>query len=174
MFTESQNRVKSMALIHEYLYQSSGFSAYSISQVYPQFGHRTCFRSYGSTRRIRSGWRFSCDECPLDLDTAIPCGLIITELVSNALKYAFPHEREGYLRVEFRAFDGATRFELGVHDNGGQVMPENLNENPSASLGLRLVHTLTQQLHGTLQIQNDAGTHVVISFNRHHPSRRNV
>jgi two-component sensor histidine kinase len=102
------------------------------------------------------------DEVSLNIDTAIPCGLIITELVSNALKYAFPNSRKGKITVVLnKGLDKS--FTLIVKDNG-VGFPVNFDFNSVKSLGLQLVKVLTNQLDGLLKINHGIGTEVIISF----------
>jgi two-component sensor histidine kinase len=107
---------------------------------------------------------------PLDLDTAIPCGLIINELVSNALKYAFPPDSSGGdVWIEFRAqADG--QLVLMVRDNGAGLSPDiDLDKPPS--LGLQLVRMLSQQIRGTLHLEREGGTAFEIVFPGPGPAR---
>jgi PAS domain S-box-containing protein len=159
MFRESQNRVKSMALIHEYLYQSRDMARINFSEY---LGNLTShlFRSYGVTDTVRL--EMHVDDSRLDLDTAIPCGLIITELVSNSLKHAFHDAPNGLIRVDFHTPDGKN-YELSVKDNGIGMPAERLTE-PKGSLGLRLVTTLAQQLSGMIHVEQSQGTKFVITF----------
>jgi PAS domain S-box-containing protein len=161
MFRESQNRVQSMALIHEYLYQSRDMARINFSEYIRNLTSHL-FRSYGATPESVQ-LVVNVDETPLDLDTAIPCGLIITELVSNAFKYAFADKRPGKINVDFHAAEGGKDFKLVVKDNGLGI-PPNLDVEHSNSLGLRLVNTLTQQLRGNLSIANNNGTEIVLTF----------
>jgi PAS domain S-box-containing protein len=159
-FKESQNRVHSMALIHEQLYQSP-----SLSQInYPQYIRQLCahlFRSYRvSSSRIELLTEI--DDLRLSVDAAVPCGLIINELVSNSLKYGFPNGRGGVIRVEMRRqTDGQTT--LTVADNG-VGMPEELGFWSTQTLGLRLVGTLVRQLEGSVEVGRSEGTSVHITF----------
>ena len=90
------------------------------------------------------------------------CGLIINELVSNALKHAFPDGRVGHVRVELRPLRGQ-RHVLVVSDDG-VGLPPNLDLERADSLGLQLVHDLTEQLHGTVAVNRDSGTTFTITF----------
>ncbi len=159
MFQESQNRVKSMALIHEYLYQSRDMARINFSEY---IGNLTSHlvRSYGVTDTVRL--KMNVDDSRLDIDTAIPCGLIITELVSNSLKHAFPDSQKGSIAVDFHTSDGK-HFELAVKDDGVGI-PVGTNLEPKGSLGLRLVNTLTQQLSGQIHVDRTQGTKFVITF----------
>ena len=152
-FRESQDRVKAMALIHERLYQSSDLAKIDFSgYVRSLTGH--LLRSYrinASSIRLN----VEVESVPMNLDIAIPCGLIINELVSNAFKYAFPESERGTIDVCFsNENDGKLR--LVVQDNG-VGFPEDKNPEETDSLGLKLVRSLTEQLSGTLKYRNRNG-----------------
>jgi len=152
-FRDSQDRVKAMALIHERLYQSSDLAKIDFSgYVRSLTGH--LLRSYKvNANAIRLSLEI--DSVPMNLDVGIPCGLIINELVSNALKYAFPQPGESEIKIRFS--EGEDRaLKLVVRDNG-IGFPENWNPEESDSLGLKLVRTLTEQLGGRVQYRNQNG-----------------
>jgi two-component sensor histidine kinase len=96
------------------------------------------------------------ESAPLGLDRAIPCGLIINELVSNALKYAFPQGRRGEILVGLLR-DGVGKLILTVKDNG-VGLPEDMDIDDTPSLGLQLVNTLVRQLDGTIEVDRRGGT----------------
>ena len=160
MFQESQDRVHSMALLHESLYQSQ-----SLSQVdFPAYIRQLAvhlFHSYGvSAERIHL--RTDLDKLDLSLDAAVPCGLIINELVSNSLKYAFPDGRAGEVRIELRQHsDGTAR--LIVADNGIGLKAD-VDWANTRSLGLRLVRTLAEQLGAKIELHTNTGTEVHLAF----------
>jgi two-component sensor histidine kinase len=143
MFKESQNRIYSMALIHEKLYESESLSKIDLAQ-YIQSLITNLFRSYGvSEKAVRP--KISVENVALNIDTVIPCALIINELVSNSLKHAFPdlHKRAagtGEIRVELRHDTGNT-IKLTVGDNG-LGLPEGFEVQNCESLGLKLVSVL--------------------------------
>ena len=101
------------------------------------------------------------DEVYLNLDTAVPCGLIINELLSNALKHAFPGDRHGDIDIRFACGEG--KLVLVIADNG-IGLPDQLDISRSASLGLQLVNTLTNQLMGQMTVERDHGTAFVLRF----------
>jgi PAS domain S-box-containing protein len=160
-FKDSQNRVKAMALIHERLYQSNNLARIH----FPEYVRKlVCdvFRSYNpasSTIRLY----FDIAEVELDVDTVIPCGLLINELVSNALKYAFPNGMDGDIKISFRVI-APSQYQLIVGDNG-IGLPEGFDFRNTASLGLQLVCALTQQLQGTIEVDTRQGTAFYITFN---------
>jgi len=102
------------------------------------------------------------DQVSLDLNAAILCGLIINELVSNALKHAFPAGRKGEIRIDLRR-DPDGRHTLRISDNG-VGFPEGLDFRNTTSLGLQLVHLLTDQLRGTVELHNHGRTSFEIRF----------
>lgn len=160
-FTDSYNRVRSMALIHEKLYQSNDLARVQTVE-YLRNLTANLFKSYtATTNPIQLDLQL--DDIDLNIDTAIPCGLIITELLSNALKYAFPDNRAGTVSLEFR--DLGDRLRLSVCDNG-VGLPDDFDLDESESLGLQLVTSLTEQLHGELHIQSEPRTCFAIEFKR--------
>lgn len=159
-FKESQNRVHSMALIHEQLYQSPSLSQINYAQYIRQLAAHL-FRSYRvSSSRIELQTHI--DDLQLSVDAAVPCGLIINELVSNSLKYGFPNGRGGVIRIELRwRPDGRTT--LTVADNG-VGLPEEVGFWNTQTLGLRLVGTLVKQLEGSVEVDRSEGTSVHVTF----------
>jgi PAS domain S-box-containing protein len=152
-FKESQDRVKVMALIHERLYQSGDLAKIDFAgYVRSLTGHLTrSYRINASAVRLN----LEVESVPMNLDTAIPCGLIINELVSNAYKYAFPKGEGGEIKVRF-AEDNANSLRLVVQDTG-VGFPGNVNPEESDSLGLKLVRSLTEQLGGVLNYRTQNG-----------------
>jgi len=160
MFQESQNRIHSMALLHETLYQSNNLSRIDFPEYIRQLAVHL-FQSYG-VASDRVHLQTDLDKLYLNLDAAVPCGLIINELVSNSLKYAFPQGREGEVRIELREqTDQMAR--LTVADNG-IGLPDNINLETVRSLGLRLVRTLAEQLGAKIEVKSNAGTAVQLVF----------
>ena len=156
MFHESDMRIRSMALIHEQLYRSR-----DIAQIeFAEYLHsliKNLQRSYGQEGH-RIAIRIQVDPVHLSLDEAIPCGLLINELVSNAIKHAFPAEREGTIWIIFETGQGGHT--LTVRDDGIGLS----NSTNTQTLGLQLVHALVKQLHGELQLDRQKGTCFVITF----------
>lgn len=157
---ESQNRVRTMALIHEKLYQSSDlaridFSTYLQSLVY----------SLSQSYRVKSeqvSVQVDAEKILLDLDTAIPCGLMVNELVSNSIKYAFPEDRAGQIKVSCSQRSDK-RYSLIVSDDGIGLPPD-LDYARSPSLGLKLVTSLVDQIDGELIVDRKNGTRFEIIF----------
>ncbi|WP_424358376.1 histidine kinase N-terminal 7TM domain-containing protein [Methanocella sp. MCL-LM] len=161
-FRESQNRIKTMALIHEKLYRSRDLS-------HIDFGDyaRNLASHLASSYMVNPGVRIEIDtgDISLDIDQTIPCGLIINELVSNSLKYAFTDSRPGKIRV-CMSKDGP-RYTLTVSDDGAGL-PSGFEFRSCQSLGLQLVNTLVDQLEGTIDLEPGAGTTFKITFKEIH------
>jgi PAS domain S-box-containing protein len=160
MFVDSQNRVKSMALIHEILFQSRDIANIDFAEYIKNISIQL-FRSYGAYSK-RIGLIIHAKDIILDVDTAIPCGLIVTELVSNSLKYAFIDGREGQISIHISE-DSTGIFTLIVGDNG-RGMPEHIDLQHTESLGLKLVVALVSQLSGTVELDHSHGTTFTITF----------
>jgi two-component sensor histidine kinase len=160
MFQESQDRIHSMALLHESLYQSHNLSQVDFPEYIRQLAAHL-FHSYG-VGLDRIHLRTDLDRLSLSLDAAVPCGLIINELISNSLKYAFPEGRSGEIRIELRGHaDGMAR--LLVADNGVGLRAD-VDWVNTRSLGLRLVRILAEQLGGKIEVNSEAGTEVRLAF----------
>lgn len=164
LFRESQNRVYSMALIHEKLYKSESLAMIDFYEYIKSLTDYL-FLSYGAAgRSIRL--KIFVKDISLDVDTTIPCALIINELVSNSLKHAFPasgHTVEtGEISIDLHREPG-NRFLLIVSDNG-VGLPEGFEIEGSDSLGLKLVSVLVKQLGGAISIGKGRGTEFIISF----------
>jgi PAS domain S-box-containing protein len=160
LFIDSQERVRAMAMVHEYLYKSNdlariNFSAYVASLV------RNLYRTFGLTSSENQP-NVQVDDVRLSLDVAVPCGLLLTELVSNAAKYAYPDKKGGPIDIRFRDLSEG-RFELSVADKG-VGFPKNFDWTKSDSLGLRLVRLLTDQLQGEVVMQNHTGIKFSVTF----------
>jgi PAS domain S-box-containing protein len=161
---DSKNRVKSIALLHELLYQSKDIAridfAQYIKNIILQLFHAYDIDANTVTFEINT------DDRVLEIDAAIPFGLIINELVSNALKHAFPGGRKGKITIELSGDDvGVTK--MIVSDNG-IGFPRGLDLRTMNSLGLKLVTTLTHQLSGTIELDRTAGAQFTFSFGHLH------
>ena len=153
-FDDSQHRIRSMALIHEELYQSGDLARIDFV-AYVRRLTDNLFESYGVDEN-RIGLSVEVDSLLLTIDKAIPMGLIINELVSNSLKYAFPGDRQGRIRIELRAGEGDP-FSLTVGDDGSGL-PEDIDVDTAESLGLRLVTSLVGQLRARIDVDRTDGT----------------
>jgi two-component sensor histidine kinase len=160
VFRESQHRVRAMALIHEKLYQSRDLGKVDFGE-YVRSLTGYLFRSFG-VERATIALTVNVKDVFLEVEKAIPCGLIVNELVSNALKHAFPAGREGEIRIDAQA-KGTEHVTLRVSDNGVGFPPA-VDVRTTTSLGLGLVNTLTKQLEGTIEQQSSGGTTFQIRF----------
>jgi PAS domain S-box-containing protein len=159
-FLDVKQRVTSMAMVHEQLYRSKDLSGINFGQYIRQLASEM-YQVYAAdpakwTLTIRAG------DVILDIDTAIPCSLILTELLSNVLKYAFPDGRPGEIHIDFDA-DGLGTINLVVADNG-VGLPEGLLLENADSLGLQLVTSLVKQLNGDVRVNCDNGVEWEIDF----------
>ncbi len=159
VFRDSQNRARSMALIHDRLYQSSHLKSIDIGD-YIRTLASDLFRTYATdSERIRLN--FNVEEAMIDINTMIPVGLIVNELLSNCLKHAFPNDRSGQIDIGFHY--NHPKYRLTVTDNG-VGFPENIDYKNTKSLGLRLVNILTDQIDGDIELKRDEGTQFSIEF----------
>lgn len=160
MLKESQRRIRSMALVHQQLYQSADLGTINVGEYIQKLIADLADACGIGSGRIRIElhvpsifWR---------IDTAVPCGLILTELISNAFKHAFPDGRTGEIHIELRT-DPEGSVTMSVRDNGVGFVCE-LDGRKQDSLGLQLVSTLTDQLDGMMQLETHAGTAIHITF----------
>ncbi len=160
MFQESQNRIHSMALLHERLYQSENLSEIDYGQYVRELTAHL-FRTYGvSASRVELKILF--DQTRMGLDAAVPCGLVLNELVSNCLKHAFPDGRQGEIRIELRKADG--RIDRLVVADNGVGLPQDISLWNSKSLGLRLVKILANNMGASVEVETRPGTEVRLVF----------
>ncbi|MGK0383954.1 MAG: PAS domain S-box-containing protein [Bacteroidia bacterium] len=157
---ESQDRIKSMSFVHESLYQSKTLSEVNFSEYIKNIAGNL-FHSYGRPEGGIS-LQFELEEVFLNLDTSIPCGLIINEVVSNSLKYAFEGMAKGIIKIEFsKLADGSLKLIVG---DDGIGLPSNFDIENAETLGLQLVTTLVTQVSGVLEIKTNNGTQFCIVF----------
>jgi PAS domain S-box-containing protein len=167
MFRDSQNRVRSMALIHEKLYKSRRPSAIDFSEYIGDLA-RNLFTSY-KLKPANVTLSIDGSDISLGMDTAVPCGLIVNELVSNSLKHAFPDGRSGEIRIALRRIPPGIRpgtevwYDLSVSDDG-IGFPEGTDFGSFGSMGLKVVSSLTHQLHGEIEAAGGRGTEFRIRF----------
>jgi len=163
MFKDGEDRIRSMSLIHEKLYQTQDFANINFGEHIVSLVDGL-FVSYGvDTNKV--SLNIDIKDVSIDLENAIPCGLIINELVSNSLKYAFPNERQGEIKISL-CLANEDELVLTVSDNG-IGMPEGLDINNTDSMGLQLVRILAEnQLDGRVDINRTEGTQFQIRFKR--------
>jgi PAS domain S-box-containing protein len=156
---DSQNRVKSIALVHEKLYQSK-----SLDQIeYGDYLNKIVlhlFDTYNVNPSVIS-CTIHAENIFVDINQAVPCSLIINEMLTNSLKYAFPDGRKGKITINFTT--DAKNYMLTYHDNGIGI-PEGVTFDRSESLGMKLIYGLTQQLNGTVTLKREEGTTFEVVF----------
>jgi two-component sensor histidine kinase len=160
IFKECQNRIYAMALVHQNLYQAENLASIDFGAYLKSLG-AYLLRSYGlDPQRIQ--FISTVEHVSLTIDTAIPCGLLVNELVSNALRHAFPQGQAGHLWVTLRReVDGQLR--LTVRDDG-VGLPEGVDFQTTSSFGMRLVGLLARQLCATMTLARHPGTSVTLTF----------
>ena len=162
ILTESCGRVKAMALTHQLLYERKDFSRVDLGDYLQRLVQsiRATYRASGDRIALQLG--LPDKRVNLDLERAIPCGLLINELVTNAFKHAFPGERRGQILIQLIE-DGDGRIGLSVADDG-VGLPSDAELAQSASLGLQLVPLFVDQVHGVSSVDREGGTRFSMSF----------
>ena len=156
---KSQQRVSSMALVHEYLYSSDHLDRVNFGKYVQQLSNELCM-SHQISGLVT--FAIEVEEIDLPVHRAIPCGLILNELFSNALKYAFPDNRSGKITVRFERLPTG-ELSLSCSDNGVGI-PEGFDWQNAPSLGLKIVQVLVNQLKGELTLDQRAGTQFKFKF----------
>ncbi|GAB5525211.1 MAG: hypothetical protein Roseis2KO_30830 [Roseivirga sp.] len=159
-FMEGQNRVKAMALIHQKLYQNENLATINFEE-YARLLMTELGTIYQRSNEVKTEVNAG-SESDFDIDVALPLGLILNELISNAYKYAFEAGREGALAVSIQSL-GEGKHQLVVEDNGAGL-PENFDFARAKSLGLRLVRRLAKQLYGSVTYTGHKGARFVVIF----------
>jgi two-component sensor histidine kinase len=157
---ESQNRVHSIALVHETLYQSGELARINLGDYLRTLVQYLMESWIGISGRVRLSVDAAKVELPIDV--AIPCGLIVNELVTNSLKHAFPKASSGSIGISVIS-ETPDRKKVVVADDG-VGLPEGMDIGRSGGLGLKLVGTLTRQLRGSVSVRRHPGTTVEITF----------
>lgn len=163
LLRDSQDRIRSMSFIHESLYQTKNFSQVDLADYIDGLS-RNLMMSYSLTGKV--ALEKDLEQVMLDLDQAIPCGLILNELISNALKHAFPHGGQGRIDIGLRL--KGRQVAITVADDG-VGLPEGFDDQHSTGLGLQLVHMLIGQLDGQFRRQPapaGQGVSYLITFDR--------
>ena len=162
MLKESQNRVRSMALVHEQLYQSKDLSNIDFAEYIQNLAHNLfqAYEIYAEGVELQT----TIAPCNVNIDTAVPCGLIVNELVTNCLKYAFPEHKKGKIKIDF-TLDNNRVCVLVVSDSG-IGFPQDLDYRNARTLGLRLVGSLVKQIRGKIELLETAGTSFQITFSQ--------
>jgi PAS domain S-box-containing protein len=159
-FTESRNRIYSMALVHEKLYKSENFKSVDFKDYITSLIHELIIL-YECHGRIE--FFIEVNTLDLDIEHAVPCGLIVNELVTNALKYAFPDNSRGSITIQFNKDNSSDVFCLIIKDDG-VGLPEGFPDHKPNSLGHTIVQVLADQLMGEISFHSHKGTEVRLSF----------
>jgi PAS domain S-box-containing protein len=159
IFKDSQNRARSMALIHELLYQSNDLKRINFGSYINKLTNELFSIYVTDPNNIKLD--MDIDDVMLDINTAIPLGLIVNELVSNSMKHAFPNNKQGKIDIKFKLNDG--NYSMIISDNG-VGFPQDYNIQNSDSLGLKIVNSLTEQIDGEIKIEVSNGTKFIINF----------
>ncbi len=161
MLRESESRIRSMALIHEKLYRTKDLANIDFRN-YTTVLAKENFRSFG-TSPGRVKLKVEIEDVQLGIDSAIPCGLIINELISNSLKHGFPEGKKGELKVTMSKESEHDKIELMISDSG-VGFPKELDFKDTSTLGMHLVNTLVRQLGGEIELSREHGTEWLIKF----------
>ncbi len=159
-FKESRNRIYSIALVHEQLYKTDDFSRIDM-KTYIQNISREIKYIYAPEKEIH--YDLHINDILLDVNHAIPCGLILNELITNAFKHAFPNTESGNISIWFKSVN-KNGYEICVKDNG-IGLPKDMDINNIESLGLNLITVLAKQIDGEIKVERNGGTTFVIRFN---------
>ena len=157
---ESQNRIRSMALVHEDLYRNENLANIKFIN-YAKSLAANLARSYSEQQGLIK-FVYEIEDVLLPLDTGIPCGLILNELISNSFKYAFKDSEEGIITIKLATIENG-KFQLEVSDNGIGI-DKSFDVENAKSLGLKIVNKLTQQIDGTIECDLSSGTKFIIKF----------
>lgn len=159
LLKECQNRIKSMAYIHESLYQTKNFEGVNFSEYISTLSKNLVHTYSVNTKNVKLVLNLA--DLFLNLDLSIPCGLIINEIISNSLKYAFPSKKGGIIFVNLTVKNKSVNIEIG--DNGIGI-PSHIDIKQTQTLGLQLVDTLIEQIDGSLKLERTNGTKFIIKF----------
>ncbi|OPX57866.1 MAG: sensory histidine kinase AtoS [Methanobacterium sp. PtaB.Bin024] len=159
IFKESQNRAKSMALIHQRLYESTDLKNIGFKEYITTLANEL-YRNYVKDPS-RVSLELEIEDVNIDINNAIPLGLILNELITNAMKYAFPDDEKGIINVSF--CKKGDKYILKVADNG-KGFPKDLDYKKSDSLGLQLVTNLSYQINGEIELDRTEGTAFILTF----------
>jgi two-component sensor histidine kinase len=159
-FSESQRRLHSIALVHQKLYQNENLSRINIKEYLSDLVDTIHQSFYSPSKNI--SYEINITDINFDVDTAVPLGLIVNELVTNAYKYAFIESTDGIISINLQKKEKSS-FILDIKDNG-KGLPKNFDINDLESLGMKLVNILTRQLDGKLDIKSENGAEFIIEF----------
>lgn len=159
LFTDSQNRILSMALVHEKLYQSTNLSEINMQEYIMNLSDDLLCSFCSDSSQVAIS--IHAEEVVIPINIAIPCALLINEILSNSIKYAFPGNRNGKVTISMNKTDGKTM--LIIADDGVGI-PDQIGFDNSTSMGMMLISALTSQLRGTVHIDRTGGTRFTIVF----------
>jgi PAS domain S-box-containing protein len=160
VFIDSQSRIYAMALIHEKLYQSDSLAQINLKE-YIDGIVSNIFQSYGQKSNIKID--LNIENVPIKIDYAVPCGLIINEILTNSFKYAFPDGRQGIIKISVKSNDN-NMIQFSISDDGIGITKD-MDIRNTKSLGLKLITSLAEsQLHGELILNRESGTEFQINF----------
>lgn len=155
---ESEYRIQSMSLVHEKLYQSDLMATIDFEEYIRTLAERLIY-NYGVYENIKL--KLLIDPLMLSINTAIPCGLIINEMLTNSIKYAFPENKKGTISIVLNVINGLVR--LNIKDNG-IGLPLDFDIKQCDTLGFKLIRILTEQINGKIEIISEKGTSCALSF----------
>ncbi|MBF0553280.1 MAG: PAS domain S-box protein [Nitrospirae bacterium] len=160
MFNETRDRIKSIALVHEKLYRSKGLAEVDLKKYVSELSNEL-FISFGVDKDTIK-LTLDVENAVIGIDVAVPCGLIINELFTNILKYAFPDKKMGEITISIHATDDG-KLEMVISDNGAGF-PEGVDFRHTKSLGLHIVNLLVKQIGGTIELDGTHGSRFIIKF----------
>jgi two-component sensor histidine kinase len=163
-FKESVNRIRAMAALQDLLYRSKNFSSIPVGKYFRSL-IVSLKDSYFLNKNVKVDLDLRVNNDKIDIDKAIPCGLILNETISNALKYAFKGRETGKIKIVFsdREKRPGKKFRLSIFDDG-IGLKKNFNYAESKTLGMQLIHALVLQLDGEIEVKSDSGTLIQIDF----------
>jgi two-component sensor histidine kinase len=161
IFKETQNRVRSIAILHEKLYQSEDLAKIRFDEYVKILAEDLLYFYELDKSNIKMN--VDVEDISLNIETAIPCGLIIDEMVANSLKYAFPDGRNGEIKIELHS-DDQNKYFMCVSDNGIGISAD-IDPEKTDTFGMQLIKYLTKQLKATIELDKSNGTVYNLTFN---------
>ncbi len=163
MFKETMNRINSIAFVHELLYQTKSFSFINFTDYIKKLARHLIFSYKPVCSNVDLNIKLD-NNLYFNIDTALPCGLLFNELITNSLKHAFPNNKIGTIDIE--GFENNEELLTFIYHDNGIGIPENINPITADSLGLDLIKGLINQLHGNYEIKKDHGTKFIINIKK--------
>jgi len=166
LFQDSQNRIRSIALVHEQLYRSDNLNQIEYG-TYLKKMFSPLFESYGADKK-KISMVIDVTNVMITIEKAVPCSLIVNELLSNSLKHAFPKDifspdHKGEIRIGFMLDEAHGNYILDYRDNGVGI-PEGMEPEKTGTLGMQLIYGLAQQLSGAVTLEHGKGVHFIVTF----------